>query len=34
MKEGELLRDHISQFMILLNDLKNIEVTMNIKLCY
>ncbi|KAK5818595.1 hypothetical protein PVK06_023538 [Gossypium arboreum] len=26
MNEGELLRDHISQFITLLNDLKNIEV--------
>ncbi|MFQ6634261.1 hypothetical protein Gotur_011483 [Gossypium turneri] len=26
MKEGELLRDHISQFITLLNDLKNVEV--------
>ncbi|MFQ6650686.1 hypothetical protein Gotur_023419 [Gossypium turneri] len=26
MNEGELLRDHISQFITLLNDLKNVEV--------
>ncbi|MFQ6626445.1 hypothetical protein Gotur_004574 [Gossypium turneri] len=26
MNEGELLRDHISQFITLLNDLKNIEI--------
>ncbi|KAK5824515.1 hypothetical protein PVK06_019290 [Gossypium arboreum] len=26
MNKGELLRDHISQFMTLLNDLKNVEV--------
>ncbi|MFQ6665957.1 hypothetical protein Gotur_032494 [Gossypium turneri] len=26
MNEGELLRDHISQFINLLNDLKNVEV--------
>ncbi|MFQ6622696.1 hypothetical protein Gotur_002754, partial [Gossypium turneri] len=26
MNEGELLRDHINQFITLLNDLKNIEV--------
>ncbi|MBA0644099.1 hypothetical protein Goklo_028309, partial [Gossypium klotzschianum] len=26
MNEGELLRDHISKFITLLNDLKNIEV--------
>ncbi|MFQ6652913.1 hypothetical protein Gotur_024565 [Gossypium turneri] len=26
MNEGELLRDHINQFIILLNDLNNIEV--------
>ncbi|MFQ6634249.1 hypothetical protein Gotur_011848 [Gossypium turneri] len=26
MKEGELLRDHISQFITLLNYLKNVEV--------
>ncbi|MFQ6645677.1 hypothetical protein Gotur_020163 [Gossypium turneri] len=29
MNEGELLRDHISQFITLLNDLKNIEVLIN-----
>ncbi|MBA0635650.1 hypothetical protein Godav_025850 [Gossypium davidsonii] len=26
MNEDELLRDHISQFITLLNDLKNVEV--------
>lgn len=26
INEGELLRDHISQFITLLNDLKNVEV--------
>ncbi|MBA0654586.1 hypothetical protein Goklo_021562, partial [Gossypium klotzschianum] len=26
MNEGELLRDHISQFIIFSNDLKNVEV--------
>ncbi|MFQ6657164.1 hypothetical protein Gotur_026959, partial [Gossypium turneri] len=26
MNEGELIRDHISQFITLLNDLKNVEV--------
>ncbi|MBA0666418.1 hypothetical protein Goklo_002830, partial [Gossypium klotzschianum] len=26
MNEGELLRDHISQFITLLNDLKNVEI--------
>ncbi|MFQ6666655.1 hypothetical protein Gotur_032932 [Gossypium turneri] len=26
MNKGELLRDHISQFITLLNDLKNVEV--------
>ncbi|MBA0766612.1 hypothetical protein Gotri_015639 [Gossypium trilobum] len=26
MNEGELLGDHISQFITLLNDLKNVEV--------
>ncbi|MFQ6654990.1 hypothetical protein Gotur_025733 [Gossypium turneri] len=26
MNEGKLLRDHISQFITLLNDLKNIEI--------
>ncbi|MFQ6664243.1 hypothetical protein Gotur_031418 [Gossypium turneri] len=26
MNEGELLRDHIGQFITLLNDLKNVEV--------
>ncbi|MFQ6623516.1 hypothetical protein Gotur_004222 [Gossypium turneri] len=26
MNEGKLLRDHISQFITLLNDLKNVEV--------
>ena len=26
MNEGELLKDHISQFITLLNDLKNVEV--------
>ncbi|MFQ6640867.1 hypothetical protein Gotur_015821 [Gossypium turneri] len=26
MSEGELLRDHINQFITLLNDLKNVEV--------
>ncbi|MFQ6648188.1 hypothetical protein Gotur_021310 [Gossypium turneri] len=26
MNEGELLRDHISQFITLLNDLKKVEV--------
>ncbi|MBA0607666.1 hypothetical protein Godav_019938 [Gossypium davidsonii] len=29
MNEGELLRDHISQFITLLNDLKNVEVQIN-----
>ncbi|MFQ6630487.1 hypothetical protein Gotur_008660 [Gossypium turneri] len=26
MNKGELLEDHISQFITLLNDLKNVEV--------
>ncbi|MBA0880378.1 hypothetical protein Goshw_002726 [Gossypium schwendimanii] len=26
MNEGELLRDHISQFITLLNNLKNVEI--------
>ncbi|MFQ6636895.1 hypothetical protein Gotur_013139, partial [Gossypium turneri] len=26
MNEGELLKDHINQFITLLNDLKNVEV--------
>ncbi|MFQ6668987.1 hypothetical protein Gotur_034416 [Gossypium turneri] len=26
MNKGELLKDHISQFITLLNDLKNVEV--------
>ncbi|MFQ6659563.1 hypothetical protein Gotur_028416 [Gossypium turneri] len=40
MNEGELLRDHISQFITLLNDLKNFEVHINdedqtmLLLCY
>ncbi|MFQ6625515.1 hypothetical protein Gotur_005161 [Gossypium turneri] len=40
MNEGELLRDHISQFITLLNDLKNVEVHINdedqpiLLLCY
>ncbi|MFQ6661375.1 hypothetical protein Gotur_029562, partial [Gossypium turneri] len=29
MNEGEFLRDHISQFITLLNDLKNVEVHIN-----
>ncbi|MFQ6660834.1 hypothetical protein Gotur_029207 [Gossypium turneri] len=29
MNEGELLKDHISQFITLLNDLKNVEVHIN-----
>ncbi|KAG8478575.1 hypothetical protein CXB51_028347 [Gossypium anomalum] len=29
MNEGELLRDHISQFITLINDLKNVEVHIN-----
>ncbi|MFQ6649993.1 hypothetical protein Gotur_023519 [Gossypium turneri] len=36
MNEGELLRDQINQFITLLNDLKNVEVKVDvkIKLCY
>ncbi|MBA0874891.1 hypothetical protein Goshw_023576, partial [Gossypium schwendimanii] len=29
MNESEHLRDHISQFITLLNDLKNVEVQIN-----
>ncbi|KAK5772198.1 hypothetical protein PVK06_048475 [Gossypium arboreum] len=31
MNEGELLRDHISQFITLLNDLKNVEVHIDVE---
>ncbi|MFQ6641326.1 hypothetical protein Gotur_014430 [Gossypium turneri] len=40
MNEGELLRDHISQFITLLNDLNNVEVQIDdedqamLLLCY
>ncbi|MBA0717497.1 hypothetical protein Golax_005311 [Gossypium laxum] len=29
MKKGEHLRDHISQFITLLNDIKNVEAQIN-----
>ncbi|MBA0614032.1 hypothetical protein Godav_014368, partial [Gossypium davidsonii] len=36
MNEGELFRDHISQFITLLNNLKKLRfrLTMKIRLCY